>query len=136
MFWLILINCLYSNFKWLVIFLFLAPNRTCRVHRPRCIYIAFLNFELVYVINWIVIFFILLVDWNFHALTESANSFYTLLLFKSRRCILVSDNFFLGNEKGFGTLCFTVFILTILLYVFNDVLNWVILEHFIEILTI
>ena len=48
---LILIDGLYTYLKGLVNFLFLAPYRACGVHRPRCIYIAFLHLVLVDVVD-------------------------------------------------------------------------------------
>ena len=133
---LILIDSLYTYLKGLVNFLFLAPYWACGVHRPRCIYIAFLHLVLVDVVDWVVCFLVLLIILNFHALAESTHSFYALLLFQSWSCVLVTHDFLLGDEERFWPLRFTVFILAVLLYVFNNVLYRVVLEHFIEVLTV
>ena len=133
---LILINCLNPNFKRFIIFLFRASHWTRRIHCPRCINIPLLYFLLVNIINWVICLFILLVILYFHTLAESAYSFNILLFFYSRRLFLISYNIFLGNEKGFGPLRFTIFVLAILLNIFNNILDWIILKHFIEILTI
>jgi hypothetical protein len=133
---LILINCLNPNFKRLIIFLFRTSHWTRRIHCPRCINIPLLYFLFVNIINWVICLFILLVILYFHTLAESAYSFNILLFFYSRRLFLISYNIFLGNEKGFRPLRFTIIVLAILFYIFNNILDWIILKHFIEILTI
>ena len=76
---LVLFDCLDCYFEWLVVFLFCASYRTCRIHRPRCIYIPPLYFILVQIVNRDICFFILLVILYFHTLAETSYSFYAFL---------------------------------------------------------